>query len=95
VPIYQSMVEDAEQERNRRIKAMAEQSLQQSRLPPNMEAQEKKRKQQEKLKPRASSVDQCTFKPPTPKAVPDFKRLQKDFAKQMERNKSAQKLTVV
>jgi len=34
-----------------------------------------------------------SFKPPAPKEVPDFKRLHKEFAAQLERNKSGTRLT--
>ena len=67
-----------------------------SKLPPNMEAQEKKRKLlEESGQKRSNSVgpEVYDFKPPTPKEVPDFKRLQKEFAYKLEKNKSAQKLT--
>jgi hypothetical protein len=44
VPLYKGMVEEGEQERKRRISQWASQSLKMSKLPPNMEAQEKRRK---------------------------------------------------
>jgi hypothetical protein len=85
------MVDDDEKERHRRIRLNAELSLKMSHLPPNMEAQEKLKKEKEVLglKRSVSAGVEFTFKPPTPKAVPDFKKLQKDFAAKLERNKSA------
>jgi hypothetical protein len=45
VPLYKSLVDDAEAERNKRIKKNSEISLKQSKLPPRMEAHEKKLKE--------------------------------------------------
>ena len=60
-----------------------------------MEAHEKKLKEKsenEKKAP-ASAFGNNSFKIPPPKEVPDFKRIHKEFAAQLERNKSAVKLT--
>lgn len=60
-----------------------------------MEAHEKKLKEKsenEKKAP-ASANSNFTFRIPPPKEVPDFKRIHKEFAAQLERNKSATKLT--
>lgn len=59
-----------------------------------MEADQKKRQEKaEKEKAEGPGPD-FSFRPPLSKKVPDFKRLHKEFAAKMERNKSAQKLTV-
>ena len=89
------MVEDGESEREKRVKRNAETSLSLSKLPPRMEEDFKKREQKAaeiaKLNQSAASF---AFRPPLPKAVPDFKRLHKEFAATMDQNKSAVKLTV-
>ena len=82
-----------EMDRDKRVKQNAQISLQHSKLPPRMEAYEKMKKEQQKNNQEGQQVP-FSFKPPTPKAVPDFKRLHKQFAYQLERNKSASKLTV-
>lgn len=58
-----------------------------------MEAYEKKMKELKNQDDQKQELP-FSFKPPTPKVVPDFKRLHKQFAYKLERNKSASKLTV-
>jgi hypothetical protein len=87
VPLYNAMVEDGENERERRIKMNSQVSLSLSKLPPRMELDEKKRaeKAEEQLKMKQSQS--FSFKPPLPKQVPDFKRLHKEFSAKLEGNK--------
>ena len=76
VPLYKTMVDDDEQERKRRIKSNAELSLRMSKLPPNMEAQERRKSEKKERQSRSASYNgDLTFKPPAPKEVPDFKKL--------------------
>lgn len=88
------MIDDAEQERERRVKAASQLSLKMSRLPPRMEADEKLRQEKNEFEGanRAGSAD-MSFRPAPPRAVPDFKRIHREFAAKLERNKSAAKLT--
>jgi len=88
------MVDANENERDKRVKRNAELSLSLSKLPPRMEASEKQRKAKEQLQENAQQASAFSFKPPAPKAVPDFKRIHKEFNYKLERNKSAAKLTV-
>ena len=94
VPLYKTMVDANENERDKRVKRNAELSLSLSKLPPRMEASEKQRKEKEQLQENAQQASAFSFKPPIPKAVPDFKRIHKEFNYKLERNKSAAKLTV-
>lgn len=55
VPLYKSLMDDAEAERERRVKSNAQQALSLSKLPPRMEAFEKRKKEIAELKARASS----------------------------------------
>ena len=57
-----------------------------------MEAYEKRKKEEEKNKKRTNSYDDLSKLPP-PKEVPDFKRLHKEFAARLDKNKSSTKLT--
>lgn len=94
VPLYKTMVDADVNERDKRVKKNAEVSLKLAKLPPRMEAAEKARVEKEKaLQKERDSID-FSFKPPTPRAVPDFKRIHKEFNQKLERNKSASKLTV-
>ena len=89
------MQDDAEQERERRVKAASQMSLKLSKLPPRMEADALHRKEKAELEGtmnRSMSLD-MSFKPAPPRAVPDFKRIHREFAAKLERNKSAAKLT--
>jgi hypothetical protein len=43
VPLYKTMIEDGEAERDKRVKGYAERSLSMSKLPPRMEDDFKKR----------------------------------------------------
>jgi len=86
------MVDEQENERDKRIRKNAEVSLTLSKLPPRMEAHEKKVAEQKTLGQGALSQS-FSFRPPAPKPVPDFKRIHKEFAATLERNKSAAKLT--
>jgi hypothetical protein len=94
VPLYKQMVDDGEAERERRVKDAARQSLSMSKLPPRMELDEQRRKevQEQTMKLRASSFD-TMFKAAGAREVPDFKRLHREFAEQLGKNKSAKRLT--
>ena len=88
------MMDDAENQREKRVKKNAEVALSLAKLPPRMEKAERLRKERETMGQRSNSVGpQFSFKPPAAKEVPDFKRLHKEFAAQLERNKSGTKLT--
>ena len=56
VPLYKSMVDDAENQREKRVKKNAELSLSLAKLPPRMEASEKFRKERAEAGPRANSA---------------------------------------
>lgn len=95
VPLYKQMIDDADQDRERRVKAASTLSLKMSNLPPRMAADERFRKEKAEngeLAGRGGSTD-MSFRPAPPRAVPDFKRIHREFAAKMERNKSAAKLT--
>ena len=94
VPLYKSMTDEAENQREKRVKKNAEVALSLAKLPPRMEASERLRKEKIEMGQRSNSVgQQFSFKPPAPKEVPDFKRLHKEFASKLERNKSGTRLT--
>lgn len=96
VPLYKAMIDEYEQERQKRVRRNAEVSLSLSKLPPRMEAYEKRKQEQEESLMKTQQQTQAfAFKPPAPKNVPDFKRLHKEFASKLERNKSAHKLTTI
>ena len=65
-----------------------------SKLPPRMEADQKKRLEKAQKQETTGKGQGFAFRPPLSKKVPDFKRMHKEFAAKMERNKSAQRLTV-
>ena len=93
--MYKQMQDDADQDRERRVKAASQLSLKMSKLPPRMEADEMMRKEKAEVDERmgrGGSAD-MSFRPAPPRAVPDFKRIHREFAAKMERNKSAAKLT--
>ena len=96
VPLYKTMVDDADNERVKRIKKQSQVSMSLSKLPPRMEAHQKKveDKAQQDLTNGLAQGPQFAFKPPISKKVPDFKRIHKEFAAKLERNKSAMRLTV-
>ncbi len=81
MPLFKSLVDDAEADRVKRIKKNSEIALKQSKLPPRMEAHEKKLKEKsEREKKAPASALANTFRIPPPKEVPDFKRIHKEFA---------------
>lgn len=80
VPLYQGMVEDGEQAREKRVKKNAQVSLSLSKLPPRMELDEKKRAQKAEEQAKMKMSQSFAFKPPVPKQVPDFKRLHREFS---------------
>mmetsp|Transcript_9389 Transcript_9389/g.14315 ORF Transcript_9389/g.14315 Transcript_9389/m.14315 type:complete len:545 (+) Transcript_9389:1809-3443(+) len=95
IQLYKRMVDDAKAERERRVKKNAELSLRLSKLPPRMEDYERRKREKETgQNDKAEDSALFEFKPPTPREVPDFKKLHKEFADKLERNKSASKLTV-
>lgn len=94
VPLYKTMVDADQNERDKRVKKNAEVSLSLAKLPPRMEAAEKQRIEKEKALQKERESTDFTFKPRAPRAVPDFKRIHKEFNHKLERNKSAAKLTV-
>lgn len=75
------MVDEAVHERKKRIKRNSEVALSLSKLPPRMEADAKKREEEKLQSDKKQKKDD--FRPPTPKAVPDFKRLHKEFARKL------------
>lgn len=87
------MVERDEHEREQRIKRMTEKSLQMSKLPPRMQAAEEARK--EKDQGSQASEQLFDFRPPRPRSVPDFTRLQKEFITKMENSKKAKGSTII
>lgn len=80
VPLYQGMVEDGEQEREKRVKKNAQVSLSLSKLPPRMELDEKKRAEKAEEQAKMKQSQSFSFRPPLPKQVPDFKRLHREFS---------------
>lgn len=94
VPLYKTMIDDQENERTKRIKKQSIVAMSLSKLPPRMEAYEKKMKEKAEKEGAAAKDLEFSFRPPLSKKVPDFKRLHKEFAAKLERNKSAQRLTV-
>ena len=96
MPLYKTMMDDEENARSKRIKKQALVAASLSKLPPRMEAYQKKmqEKAEQEQANGAAQGPQFAFRPPSSKKVPDFKRLHKEFAAKLERNKSAMKLTV-
>jgi hypothetical protein len=95
VPLFQSIM-DADGEKRKNVKKVAEINLQLSKLPPRMESHkktEKEKKQADNRKAEAMFRKSYTFKPLPAREVPDFRRLHKEFASTLNRNKSAAKLT--
>lgn len=67
-----------------------------AKLPPRMESHkktEKEKKQADQVKAEEMFRKSYTFKPSPARDVPDFRRLHKEFASTLNRNKSATKLT--
>ena len=79
VPLYQAIV-DKDDERNKRVKRNAEVSLKLSQLPPRMEKSKIEAVQKKKDLEKKYEHLTPSFKPRVGSAVPDFKKLHKDFA---------------
>ncbi|CAI2377150.1 unnamed protein product [Moneuplotes crassus] len=81
-------------ERDSRIKAMAELSLSQSRLPPRMAMYEKQRLTKEVQK-RSKSLGnpEFTFKPKKCRGVPNFERIHYKFQKELDEKRRAKSAT--
>lgn len=82
------MVERIEYDRELKLKRAAELSLSLAKLPPRMQEYENRKKLETEtgsLNERSKSMDRLfTFMPRKAKAVPDFKRLQKQFQQSLE-----------
>jgi len=92
VPLYQAIV-DKDDDREKRVKKNAEISLSLSKLPPRMEAYEKQRKEKEAAAAKRSASEGPAKKEGV-RDVPDFKRLHKEFAQKLLKNKGSFKQTV-
>ena len=79
VPLYQAIL-DKDDERNKRVKRNAEVSLKLSQLPPRMEKSKVEAVQKKKDLEYKYEHLTPSFKPKVGAAVPDFKKLHKDFA---------------
>jgi len=99
VPRFKMMVEKDEYDREQRIRLAAEKSLTLAKLPPRMQddADERRRRIEEDLDTtNASSAMtgmEFSFKPPRPRSVPNFRKIQKDFVTKMEQLKKSKEAT--